>query len=192
MKGCGHSRSLRLRMPACLQAKDSRPFRALSRPCAGVCSRQLRVGPSRGGGPWHAKGLLIGRCREQCHHVSRSLATSPAARPFPLAGPGPAGQTVRLGRASVCTAGWRPWCRSRWGFLIAFVWLGMAHPPRTSIAGAPLAALAYVLPLLYLHASAGARVYTTVLTIPLCVLVAEGTGFANCMSRRPSSTGARR
>jgi signal transduction histidine kinase len=63
-------------------------------------------------------------------------------------------------------------------FLVAFVWLGIAHPPRMSVAVAPLAALAYVLPLLYLHASAGARVYATVLTIPLCVLVAEGIGWA--------------
>ncbi|HEX6453710.1 MAG TPA: histidine kinase dimerization/phospho-acceptor domain-containing protein [Trebonia sp.] len=34
-------------------------------------------------------------------------------------------------------------------FLVAFVWLGIAHPPRTSVAVAPLAALAYVLPLLH-------------------------------------------
>lgn len=62
-------------------------------------------------------------------------------------------------------------------FLVAFAWLGMAHPARTSVAVVPLAALAYVLPLLRLPASAGARVYTTVLTITLCVLVAEGIGW---------------
>lgn len=57
---------------------------------------------------------------------------------------------------------------------VAFVWLGMAHRPRTSIAVAPLAALAYVLPWLHLHGSVGARVYSTALTVPLCVLVGEG------------------
>jgi len=59
-------------------------------------------------------------------------------------------------------------------FMVAFVWLGMAHPPRTSVAMAPLAALAYLLPLLSLHENMGARTYSTALTIPLCVLVGEG------------------
>jgi signal transduction histidine kinase len=59
-------------------------------------------------------------------------------------------------------------------FVIAFVWLGMAHPPRTSVAMAPLAALAYLLPLLALRENAGVRTYSTVLIIPLCVVVGEG------------------
>jgi signal transduction histidine kinase len=59
-------------------------------------------------------------------------------------------------------------------FLVAFVWLGMAHPPRTSVALAPLAVVAYLLPLFSLHENAGTRVYSTALTIPLCVLVGEG------------------
>jgi signal transduction histidine kinase len=58
-------------------------------------------------------------------------------------------------------------------FMVAFVWLGMAHPPRTSIAMAPIAVLAYLLPLLSLHENAGTRTYSTALTIPLCVLVGE-------------------
>jgi signal transduction histidine kinase len=59
-------------------------------------------------------------------------------------------------------------------FLIAFVWLGMAHPPRTCVAIAPLAILAYALPLFQLHDSTGDTIYSTALTIPLCVLVGEG------------------
>ncbi|HEX8007536.1 MAG TPA: HAMP domain-containing sensor histidine kinase [Trebonia sp.] len=59
-------------------------------------------------------------------------------------------------------------------FMVAFVWLGMAHPPRTSVAMAPLAALAYLLPAFSLHENAGMRTYSTALTIPLCVLVGEG------------------
>jgi signal transduction histidine kinase len=59
-------------------------------------------------------------------------------------------------------------------FMVAFVWLGMAHPPRTSVAMAPIAVLAYLLPLLSLHENAGTRTYSTALTIPLGVLVGEG------------------
>lgn len=59
-------------------------------------------------------------------------------------------------------------------FLVVFVWLGVAHPPRTSLAAAPIAALAYVLPSLHVHGGAGGRVYSAALTIPLCVLVGEG------------------
>lgn len=62
-------------------------------------------------------------------------------------------------------------------FLVAFVWLGMAHPPRTSVAVVPMAALAYVLPLLSLPTSVWARVYTAMLTLPLCLLVGEGIGW---------------
>lgn len=62
-------------------------------------------------------------------------------------------------------------------FVIAFVWLGMAHPPRTSVAVAPLAAVAYVLPLLRLHDAVSVRAYSAALTIPLCVLVGEGVAW---------------
>jgi signal transduction histidine kinase len=59
-------------------------------------------------------------------------------------------------------------------FMVAFVWLGVAHPPRVSVAMAPLAVLAYLLPLFALHENAETRTYSTALTIPLCVLVGEG------------------
>lgn len=62
-------------------------------------------------------------------------------------------------------------------FLVAFVWLGMAHPPRTSVAIAPLAVLAYVLPLFYVHASAGEKIYSAAFTIPLCVIIGEGVAW---------------
>jgi signal transduction histidine kinase len=58
--------------------------------------------------------------------------------------------------------------------MVAFVWLGMAHPPRTSIAMAPFAALAYLLPAFSLHENGGMRTYSAVVIIPLCVLVGEG------------------
>jgi signal transduction histidine kinase len=62
--------------------------------------------------------------------------------------------------------------------MVAFVWLGMAHPPRTSIAVAPLAALTYLLPMFSFHENAGMRTYSAAIIIPLCVLVGEGIAWA--------------
>jgi signal transduction histidine kinase len=62
-------------------------------------------------------------------------------------------------------------------FVVAFVWIGMAHPPRTSAAMAPLAAAAYILPLFFLPGSVGAGVSSAAISIPVCVLVGEGIGW---------------
>jgi signal transduction histidine kinase len=59
-------------------------------------------------------------------------------------------------------------------FVVTFVWLGIAHPPRTSLFMAPLATAAYVLPLLYLPGEEAPAMSSAVLTIPVCVLVGEG------------------
>lgn len=59
-------------------------------------------------------------------------------------------------------------------FVVAFVWIGIAHPPRTSAAMAPLAAAAYILPLFVLPGSVGAGLSSAAITIPVCVLVGEG------------------
>ncbi len=59
-------------------------------------------------------------------------------------------------------------------FVVAFVWIGMAHPPRTSAAMAPAAAAAYVLPLFFLPGSVGAGLASAAIAIPVCVLVGEG------------------
>jgi signal transduction histidine kinase len=66
-------------------------------------------------------------------------------------------------------------------FVVAFVWIGMAHPPRTSLAMAPLATAAYILPLFVLPGSVGAGLSSAALTIPVCVLVGEGLAWG--MSR---------
>jgi signal transduction histidine kinase len=62
-------------------------------------------------------------------------------------------------------------------FVVVFVWIGMAHPPRTSAAMAPLAAAAYILPLFVLHGSVEAGLASAAITIPVCVLVGEGTAW---------------
>jgi signal transduction histidine kinase len=62
-------------------------------------------------------------------------------------------------------------------FVVAFVWIGMAHPSGTSAALAPLAAAAYILPLFLLPGSVGAGLASAAITIPVCVLVGEGIGW---------------
>ena len=59
-------------------------------------------------------------------------------------------------------------------FVVAFVWIGLAHPPRTSAALAPLAAAAYILPLFFLPGTLGSGLTSAAITIPVCVLVGEG------------------
>jgi signal transduction histidine kinase len=59
-------------------------------------------------------------------------------------------------------------------FVVAFVWIGIAQPPFTSAAMAPLAAAAYILPLFLLPGSIGAGLSSAAITIPVCVLVGEG------------------
>jgi signal transduction histidine kinase len=59
-------------------------------------------------------------------------------------------------------------------FVVTFVWIGLAHPSRTSAAMAPLAAAAYILPLLALPGDLDAGVSSAAITIPICVLVGEG------------------
>ncbi len=59
-------------------------------------------------------------------------------------------------------------------FVVAFVWIGMAHPPRTSVALAPLAGAAYILPLFFLPGNVVPGLSSAAITIPVCVLVGEG------------------
>lgn len=57
-------------------------------------------------------------------------------------------------------------------FVVLFVWIGTAHAPLTSLAIAPLAAIAYVTPFLIDDRLDGRAVSVTV-AIPVCVLVGE-------------------
>jgi signal transduction histidine kinase len=59
-------------------------------------------------------------------------------------------------------------------FVVTFVWIGIAQPPRTSAAMAPLAAAGYILPLFFLPGSIAAGLSSAATTIPVCVLVGEG------------------
>ena len=59
-------------------------------------------------------------------------------------------------------------------FVVTFVWIGMAQPRRTSVAVAPLAAAAYILPLLTMPDGFLNGLSSFAITIPICVLVGEG------------------
>jgi hypothetical protein len=59
-------------------------------------------------------------------------------------------------------------------FVVAFVWIGLAQPPGSSVLVAPLATAAHMLPLLAPGGQAGPGLASTATTIPVCVLVGEG------------------
>ena len=58
-------------------------------------------------------------------------------------------------------------------FVVAFVWVGAWHPPRTALYLAPAAAAAYVVPLATAMHPNPALLRSTVVVIPACVLVGE-------------------
>lgn len=59
-------------------------------------------------------------------------------------------------------------------FVVAFVWIGVAQPPRTALLLAPLATAAYLVPLAWMPGGIAAGLPSAATTIPLCVLVGEG------------------
>jgi signal transduction histidine kinase len=59
-------------------------------------------------------------------------------------------------------------------FVVAFVWIGMSQPQRTAAMMAPLAATAYIVPLLVLPGNLEDGLSGAAITIPVCVLVGEG------------------
>lgn len=63
-------------------------------------------------------------------------------------------------------------------FVVAFVWIGLAHPPWTSVAMAPLATIAYIVPLFHIPGNVGVGIGTAAVTVPVCVLVGESLSWA--------------
>ncbi len=58
-------------------------------------------------------------------------------------------------------------------YVVAFVWLGMAHRPGTSLLMSPLLVVSYLLPLLVLPGDFGVKASSLILVLPTCVLVGE-------------------
>ena len=63
-------------------------------------------------------------------------------------------------------------------FMVLHVWIGLAHPPRTSLFVAPLTMLAYALPLPFIaQGDATAAVASGILVVPLCAIVGEAVAW---------------
>ena len=58
-------------------------------------------------------------------------------------------------------------------FLVAFVWIGLAHGPWTSLAVAPFAIVAYLVPFSFVEGDIEVGVSSVAVTIPACVMVGE-------------------
>lgn len=58
-------------------------------------------------------------------------------------------------------------------FVVAFTWIGLAHPRRTSLAVTPLLIVAYVVPLFTTNTLSAASLGSLVLVAPICVAVGE-------------------
>ena len=58
-------------------------------------------------------------------------------------------------------------------YVVVFVWVGIAQPPRTSLWVAPLAVLAYVLPFALADDPPPTAIGSVTVAVPVCVLVAE-------------------
>src|SRR5262245_53050629 len=58
-------------------------------------------------------------------------------------------------------------------FLVAFVWIGLAHGPWTSLAVAPFAIVAYLVPFSFMDGNLQVGVSSVAVTIPACVMVGE-------------------
>jgi signal transduction histidine kinase len=64
-------------------------------------------------------------------------------------------------------------------FVVTFVWLGVAHPPWTSSWISPIAATAYVVPILLNGTPPSQAFSSAALAIPVCVLVGESLAWGN-------------
>jgi hypothetical protein len=64
-------------------------------------------------------------------------------------------------------------------WVVAFAWIGIAHPRWTSVWFAPLGVVAYVLPTLHLPGNTLAGSASVGLVIPVCVMVGESLAFVS-------------
>jgi signal transduction histidine kinase len=64
-------------------------------------------------------------------------------------------------------------------FVLVFVWIGIGHRQWTSVKVAPLATIAYVLPILRAPGNVVVNATTVTVTIPVCVLVGESLAWLN-------------
>lgn len=105
-------------------------------------------------------GLVIGRLPWQRWHAGATLALVPAALALIVAG-----RWFEPATAATLYGLW---------FVVVFCWVGTWHAPRTSLALAPVAALAYVIPFLPGAPAQSAESLATVcVAVPIGVVLAE-------------------
>src|SRR5439155_14736936 len=69
-------------------------------------------------------------------------------------------------------------------FIVAFVWIGLAHPPGTSTRFIPLLAAAYALPLVFYAGATTADVVSMAYAVPICLLIGETVAWVADRLRR--------
>ncbi len=69
-------------------------------------------------------------------------------------------------------------------FVVVFVWIGIAHPRWTATLFAPLAAVAYMVPLFFIPGDRGLNMASGALTILVCALVGETLAWVAARFRR--------
>ena len=67
--------------------------------------------------------------------------------------------------------------------VVTFVWIGVGHGRGASALCAPLATVAYVLPMILRHNAVPAATATTLIAIPVCVLVGESLAWISARER---------
>jgi diguanylate cyclase (GGDEF)-like protein/PAS domain S-box-containing protein len=72
-------------------------------------------------------------------------------------------------------------------FVVVFTWIGIGHPQGTSLAFAPLAAGAYVLPLVFIEGSTALALISVLYTIPVCIFVGESLAWTSARMRQADS-----
>jgi diguanylate cyclase (GGDEF)-like protein len=77
-------------------------------------------------------------------------------------------------------------------FVVVFAWVGIGHPPWTSLKLSPLAALAYVLPILALPGDHGIALSSAAVVVPVAVLVGESAAWLTESLRRAARELGRR
>ena len=77
-------------------------------------------------------------------------------------------------------------------FVVVFAWVGIGHPPWTSLKLTPLAALAYILPILALPGDHGIGLGSAAVVVPVAVGVGESAAWLTESLRRTASQLRRR
>ncbi|HMC38077.1 MAG TPA: EAL domain-containing protein, partial [Acidimicrobiales bacterium] len=77
-------------------------------------------------------------------------------------------------------------------FMVAFVWIGLAHSPGTSLLSSPLLLAAYLIPLLVAAKTSDGGLWGAFYAVPGCVIVGEAVAWVADLLRRSEAAHRRR